>query len=137
MIVDSSAIVAMLRGEPEAEAMVSAIAKVGGAAMSAATYLETAIVIDGERNPVNSAHLDSLIAKLEIEIAPFTGMQAKIARQAYRDFGKGSGHRAQLNFGDCFTYALARDTGLSLLYKGNDFAHAGLKRLVEIGDEDT
>ena len=66
---------------------------------------------------------------LSVEIAPVTPSQAKLARQAYRDFGKGSGHPAKLNFGDCFAYALATERGEPLLYKGEDFAHAGLARV--------
>jgi ribonuclease VapC len=98
--------------------------------MSAANYLEASIVIDRDRNPSVSARLDSTIRQLEIKIAPVTESQAKIARQAYRDFGKGSGHKAQLNFGDCFAYALAMESGEPLLYKGDDFVEAGLARVL-------
>ncbi len=100
------------------------------AKVSAANYLEAGIVIDRERNPALSAKLDAVIAELGIEIAPVTSEQARIARQAYRDFGKGSGHPARLNFGDCFAYALAMERGEALLSKGDDFAHAGLGRVV-------
>lgn len=129
MIVDSSAIVAILRGEPEAEAFNAAIAGARHPAMSAGNYLETAIVIDRDRNAILSANLDALLTSLAVEIAPVTEMQARIARQAYRDFGKHSGHPAKLNYGDCFAYALAMETGEPLLYKGDDFAHAGLARV--------
>lgn len=130
MIVDTSAIVAMLWGEPEAEAFANEIYSAGGAALSAANYLEAGIVIDGDRDPVISAELDILLSELEIDISPVTASQARIARAAYRDFGKGSGHPAKLNFGDCFAYALAMERGEALLYKGEDFVHAGLMRLV-------
>jgi ribonuclease VapC len=130
VIVDTSAIVAMLWTEPEAEAVANNIYTAGGATLSAANYLEAGIVIDGDKDPVMSTALDTLIRDLEIEIAPVTVSQAKLARQAYRDFGKGSGHPAQLNFGDCFAYALAAESGEPLLYKGDDFAHAGLARVV-------
>jgi ribonuclease VapC len=130
MIIDTSAIVAMLRVEPEAEAFSSSVINAGGATLSSANYLESAIVIDGERDPVASARLDVLIKELEIEIFPVTAEHARIARQAYRDFGKGSGHPAKLNFGDCFAYALAMERGEALLYKGDDFTHAGLARVV-------
>lgn len=136
MIVDSSAIVAMLRGEPEAEAFNAAIADARQPAMSAGNYLETAIVIDKDGDAVLSANLDALLASLAIEIAPVTARQARIARQAYRDFGKGSGHPAKLNFGDCFAYALAMESGEPLLYKGEDFIHAGLRRVVVADDGD-
>jgi ribonuclease VapC len=130
MIVDSSVLVAMLRDEPERGAFADAIASARSAMMSAASYLETGIVIDSDRIPALSAKIDAVIDQLGIEIASVTETQAKIARQAYRDFGKGSGHKAQLNFGDCFAYALATESGEPLLYKGDDFEHAGLARVV-------
>ncbi len=97
--------------------------------MSAANYLEAGIVIDGGRDAVASSRLDIILERLSVEIVPVTQSQAKIARQAYRDFGKASGHPAKLNFGDCFAYALATERGEPLLYKGDDFAHAGLARV--------
>jgi len=130
MIVDSSAIVAMLNSEDEAEAFSSAILASEEARMSAGNYLEASIVIDGNRDPIVSARLDRVMAELGIGIEPVTASQARIARQAYRDFGKGSGHPAKLNFGDCFAYALAMERGEPLLYKGDDFVHAGLARVV-------
>lgn len=130
MIVDSSAVVAMLRGEPEARRFAELIADQAKAVMSAGNYLETSIVIDKARDAVTSAKLDAVLQELEIEIAPVTVTQARIARQAYRDFGKNSGHPARLNFGDCFAYALAMERGEALLYKGDDFVHAGLARVV-------
>jgi ribonuclease VapC len=130
MIVDSSAIVAMLRREPEARDMFSVLTQEGSGSISAANYFEAAIVVDGKRDPVISSKLDTLLQRLNVKIAPVTPSQAKLARQAYRDFGKGSGHKAQLNFGDCFAYALAAESGEPLLYKGNDFAEAGLAKLV-------
>ena len=129
MIVDSSIIVAILKGEPEAEQFGAVIAANPDPAISAGNYLETSIVIDKDRDAILSAQLDALLGELEIEIAPVTAAQARIARQAYRDFGKGSGHPARLNFGDCFAYALAMERGEALLYKGDDFAHAGLRRV--------
>jgi ribonuclease VapC len=130
MIVDSSAMVAIVWAEPEAKPFIAAIVGSDRATMSAANYLEASIVIDRDRSPAISARLDVTVHQLEIEIAPVTASQAKLARQAYRDFGKGSGHKAQLNFGDCFAYALAAESGEPLLYKGDDFAHAGLARMV-------
>ena len=130
MIVDSSAIVAIVWAESEAEEFIAAIVNSDKASMSAANYLEASIVVDRDRNPTVSARLDATLNQLEIDIAPITASQAKIARQAYRDFGKGSGNPANLNFGDCFAYALAMESGEKLLYKGDDFTHAGLERLV-------
>ncbi len=129
MIIDSSAIVAILRGEPEAEPFLASIRSQSELVMSAGNYLETGIVIDGEKDAVLSAGLDPLFDQLGIATVPVTASQAKIARQAYRDFGKDSGHPAKLNFGDCFAYALAAERGEPLLYKGDDFAHAGLARV--------
>ncbi len=90
--------------------------------ISAANYVELGAVIDGARDPVASRRVDELIAMAGIGIEPVTGDQARRARDAYRDFGKGSGHPAGLNFGDCFAYALATDLGEPLLFKGTDFA---------------
>ncbi len=130
MIVDTSAIVAMLQLEPEATAMLKLLSRRGNTKMSAGSYIECGIVVDRAKNPTASANMDALIRQLKISIEPVTADHAKIARQAYRDFGKGSGHPAQLNFGDCFAYALAVERGEPLLYKGDDFAHAGLERVV-------
>jgi ribonuclease VapC len=95
--------------------------------MSAATFVETAAVIDRLRDPVQSRRLDALIREAEIGIEPLTEAQAVIARQAFRDFGKGSGHPAKLNFGDCFFYALAKSLNQPLLFKGGDFSQTDVK----------
>ena len=128
MIVDTSAIVAMLQLEPEATKMLRLLSKRTDAKMSAANYLECGIVVDRDKDAKASADLDALIGRLRIAIEPVTVDHARIARQAYRDFGKGSGHPAQLNYGDCFAYALAIERGEPLLFKGNDFAHTGIAR---------
>jgi ribonuclease VapC len=126
MIVDASALIAILAGEPDARAFAEAIAGAEICRMSAAGYLETAIVVDARKDAVASAQLDELLAVLAIAVEPVSVAQARIARQAYRDYGKGSGHPAQLNFGDCFAYALAKDKGEPLLFKGADFARTDL-----------
>ena len=95
--------------------------------MSAASYLETGIVIDGQRDRISSERLDEVISMLQLAIISVTEAQAKIARLAYRQYGKGSGHKAQLNFGDCFAYALAIDTDRPLLFKGDDFSKTNVK----------
>jgi ribonuclease VapC len=128
MIVDSSALLAILRAEPEMLACARAIEDAARRRISAANFLETAIVIDGSRDPVASRRLDDLIRAADLAIEPVTEAQARIAREAYRDFGKGSGHPAQLNFGDCFAYALAKVTGEPLLFKGNDFSQTDIAR---------
>ncbi len=123
MILDSSALIAILRNEADAAVYAAAIESTAECRISAANFLEIAIVIDGSRDPIASRRLDDLLRVAGIAIEPVTEDQARIAREAYRDFGRGSGHPAQLNFGDCFAYALARATGEPLLFKGNDFRH--------------
>ena len=125
MIVDTSALIAILRDEPEARAFAIAIADADHRRISAANYLAAAIVIDGSHDPIASRRFDDLLREAAIAIEPVTEEQAKAAREAYRDFGRGSGHAARLNFGDCFAYALAKITGEPLLFKGDDFLHAG------------
>ncbi len=127
MIVDSSAVVAILRQEPEALAFSETLEKTDGLKMSVVSYVETAVVVDSARDPVISRKLDDLLRAAVIEIVPVSVEQGRLARQAYRDFGRGSGHAAKLNFGDCFSYALAADTGEPLLYKGNDFVATDVK----------
>lgn len=122
MIVDTSAIIAILREEPDAERYIEALARDPEPRVSAGTYIETAIVVDANRDPVLSGRLDDLLAASSVNIEPVTRTHAEIARRAYRYFGKGSGHPAGLNFGDCFAYALSRATREPLLYKGEDFS---------------
>ena len=128
MIVDSSAVIAILKREPDAELYLGAIEEAVELSMSIANYVESGIKIDADRNPANSRRLDDLVRFAEIQLRPVTVEQGRIAREAYRDFGKGSGHKAQLNFGDCFAYALAKETGEPLLFKGNDFTHTDVGR---------
>ena len=122
MIIDTSALIAILRDEDDAREIALAIERAETRRISAANYLETAVAIDGSRDPVASRRFDELVSTAELHVEPVTYEQARIAREAYRDFGKGR-HRAGLNFGDCFAYALAKDSREPLLFKGNDFAH--------------
>src|SRR5260221_90503 len=131
MIVDTSAIIAILRDEPEATSCAAAIAVARSRRVSAVNYVEAAAVIDGSRNPIASRRFDELFREAGLLIEPVTESQARIAREAYRDFGKGSGHAAGLNFGDCFAYALAKATGEPILFKGNDFRHTDLEPALE------
>ncbi|MGH8822892.1 MAG: type II toxin-antitoxin system VapC family toxin [Jiangellaceae bacterium] len=123
MIVDTSALIAILRDEADAVTYAVAIAEAERRRISAANFLEAALVIDGSRDPVASRRFDDLVAEADLVIEPVTEAQATIARGAHRDFGKGSGHPAGLNFGDCFAYALAKATREPLLFKGDDFGH--------------
>ncbi len=127
MIVDTSALIAILRDEPEAEACARAIENSLVRRISAANFVEAAVIIDASRDPVASRRFDELVHEAQIVIEPVTEAHARIAREAYRDFGKGSGHQAKLNFGDCFAYALAKATGEPLLFKGDDFAQTDIK----------
>ena len=127
MIVDSSAIIAILRGEPEAQAFAEAMEQAMSLRMSAGTLFEASIVADGFRDPRLSSRFDEIVEVPKMVVEPVTVEQARIARQAYRDYGKGSGHPAGLNFGDCFSYALARDKREPILFKGNDFVHTDLR----------
>jgi ribonuclease VapC len=122
VILDSSAIIAILRGENEALDFTQRIASAPGCKISAVNFTEAAIVIDARHAAAASNAFDAFFSKAAIEIVPVTYEHAQIARQAYRTFGKGSGHRAKLNFGDCFAYALSKANAEPLLYKGKDFA---------------
>ena len=120
MIVDTSALVAVLFAEPDAEAYALAIAAADRCRISAANYVETAIVIEAQTRDTGSREFDAFFRRSGIVIEPITEEHAHLARRAYTEFGRGR-HRAGLNFGDCFAYALARATGEPLLYKGEDF----------------
>lgn len=126
MIIDASALVAILFAEPEAADCAKAIEAADQRRISAVNYLEAAIVIDGRRDPVASRRFDEFISMAAISIESVDEGQARVARAAYRDFGRGSGHPARLNMGDCFAYALARCRGEPLLFKGGDFIHTDL-----------
>jgi ribonuclease VapC len=122
MILDTSAVVAILRAEPDAAVFARAIAEAGKRRLSAVNFVEAAAVIDGSRDPIASRRFDEFMREASIAIETVTEVQARLAREAYRDFGKGSGHPARLNFGDCFAYALAKALREPLLYKGDGFA---------------
>ncbi len=127
MIIDTSALLAILRNESDAPAYAAAIQRASSRGLSAVTFVETAAIIDSSRDPVASRGFEDLLQEAHIAIDPVTEAQARIARDAYRDFGRGSGHPAKLNFGDCFAYALAKATGEPLLFKGKDFVHTDVK----------
>lgn len=126
MIADTSALIAILRDEPGAGAYARAIAHATMRRISAVTFVESAAVIDASRDPIASRRLDDLLREADFVIETVTEAQARIARDAYRDFGRGSGHPARLNFGDCFAYALAKALNEPLLFKGNDFSYTDI-----------
>ena len=129
MIVDTSALIAIIGDEEDGPELAAKLDVARGPILlSAATYVEAGIVIDSDRFKGQAHRLDELINSAGIDIAAFTPTQAKLARQAYRDFGRGSGHPAKLNFGDCFAYALATESNHPLLFKGDDFTHTGVRR---------
>lgn len=131
MIIDTSVIVALLHREPEGPAFAKAMSAASARRLSAASYVELSAVIDGRRDATLSGAMDAVIRSLRVEVVPFTVEQARIAREAYQRFGRGSGHPARLNMGDCFAYALARDLVEPLLFKGADFALTDIELVVE------
>jgi ribonuclease VapC len=126
MIIDTSAIVAILNDEPERRAFNEAIERSDICLLSAASFLEASIVIENNRGYEGLRDFDLWMATAGIELAPVDADQAQIARQAFRQYGKGR-HPAALNFGDCFSYALAKATGFPLLFKGEDFTKTDIQ----------
>lgn len=131
MIIDSSAIVGVIR-EEDAAALGAALSDAAvtdlpSGRVSAATLVEVCIVVDSAKDPIVSRKLDDLLANNRVAVVPFTVEHARIAREAHRDFGRRSGHRARLNMGDCFSYALAKATGEPLLFKGQGFVHTDVR----------
>jgi ribonuclease VapC len=125
MVVDTSALVAIFLLEPEAEQFAHAILEAPRAAISAANLLEAGIILDSRIGHQDSSELDEFIVNVGLEVEPVTLNQVRVARDAYRTYGRGY-HPAGLNFGDCFAYALAKTAGLPLLFKGGDFARTDI-----------
>lgn len=125
MIVDTSAIVAILRGETGFERFVQAIESADAPRISAANFVEVAIVAEADSGGTGGQQLDALLRTTGITIEPVTSEQAHLARQAWADYGRGR-HTAKLTYGDCFAYALAKATGETLLFKGNDFSQTDI-----------
>jgi ribonuclease VapC len=132
MVLDTSAVLAMLFVEPEAEAFARAVARAESRRISAANLLEAGIVADHQADARAGRQLDALVARIELSTEPVTAEHVRIARQAYLDFGKGN-HPVGLNFGDCFAYALAKATGEPLLFKGDDFRRTDVQAAVTPG----
>ena len=127
MIVDTSAIMAILQKEPEAPAFGAALTEGARIAISAATLAELCVVAESRAGAAVWAEVEALMADAAIEVAPVTTEQAALAREGWRRFGKGR-HPAGLNLGDCFAYALAQERGEPLLFKGGDFALTDVRR---------
>lgn len=126
MVLDTSAILAILLNEPEINAFSAAIERDPVRLLSAASLVEAALVVESRHGEAGRRDLDLLLQTAEIEIAPLDARQADMARHAFRTFGKGR-HAAALNLGDCFSYALAQVSGEALLFKGNDFSKTDVR----------
>lgn len=123
MIVDTSVLIAILLQEQDSDSFLQALGKAPqGLSMCSANLLEAGVVLNRAQDSTLSNQLKELVENFGIQVEKFTSDQAWLAIEAHRTFGKGSGHPAQLNFGDCFAYALAKDLGQPLLFKGNDFS---------------
>jgi len=129
MVLDSSAVIALLLDEPDADAMRLAIADSATRLMSAATLVEASLVIENRSGEAGGRELDLLISRLGIVIVPVDAEQAAEARRAWRRYGRGR-HAAGLNYGDLFSYALTRTTGEPLLFKGGDFTKTDVARVL-------
>lgn len=127
MVIDTSALMAVLLQEPDAARIAQALESAASRLLSAATLLEASIVLESRKGEAGGRELDLLLYRGEIEVVPVDQDQAEAARVAWRRFGKGR-HPAALNYGDCFAYALARTRGLPLLFCGNDFAQTDIER---------
>jgi len=125
MVVDTSALIAIFLNEPDAEILSATLAASFPRIISAVTVLEASIVMECKKGPAGLALLDELITTAQFEVIPFDDVQQRIARNAYRNYGKGR-HPAGLNFGDCCSYALARARNDTLLFKGNDFSKSDI-----------
>ncbi len=131
MIVDTSALVAIIALEPDAAEFLTALENAEVLRISAATCLEATIVLNRRGDPTLEGKFEAMLNDAGFVIEPVTMEQSRMARQAHRDYGKGTGHPAQLNFGDCFSYALARDKREPILFKGDDFSHTDLRSALE------
>ena len=126
MVIDTSAIIAILLAEPEAVRLANAIEHASPRSVSAASLLEASLVIETRKGEPAGRELDLFIYRAELEIVPVDQAQAEVAQIAWRRFGKGR-HPANLNFGDCLAYALAKISGAPLLFKGDDFAQTDIQ----------
>ncbi len=129
MVVDASALLAILQAEPEARRFAEVIEAASRPTLSVVSFVEASMVLDSRYGPAGRDRLDRLLRESRMELAPVDIEQAQIARDAFRDFGRGR-HAARLNFGDCFSYALAKQRSEALLFKGADFVHTDIRPAV-------
>ena len=127
MVIDSSAIIAILFDEPDAQALLSEIAAAEISRLSAASLVEVGLVLRRDATAPRRAAFDEMLRLLSIQIEPVTEEHPYLALEACDRFGKGTGHPAGPNYGDCFSYTLAKQTGEPLLFKGNDFTRTDLE----------
>lgn len=130
MVIDSSALLAILLDEPEGQYFLDIVLRTVRAKISTASVLEISIVLHNRKKATQDHRIDRTLEALQLEVVGVDSKQLFLARDAFRRFGKGH-HRAGLNFGDCFSYALAKQTGEPLLYKGNDFSHTDIPAVTE------
>jgi ribonuclease VapC len=126
VVVDSSVIVAVFRDESDAADLLGRAMTYERRVISASTWLECAMVCAGKIEQGGGERFDRIVGALGLEIVAFSSAQAALAREAFKRYGKGRQARASLNFGDCFAYALAKDLGAPLLFKGTDFAQTDI-----------
>ena len=131
MVIDTSALIAILFGEPEALSFSRAVADESRKLISAFNALETGIVVEARKGEAGGRELDLLLHRAQIQIVAMTADQAELARTAWRKYGKGN-HPAGLNIGDCCAYALAKFSGEPLLFKGNDFNQTDIRAAITI-----
>ena len=129
MVVDASALLAILQAEPEARRFAEVIEAASRPTLAVVSFVEASMVLDSRYGPAGRDRLDRLLRESRMELAPVDIEQAQIARDAFRDFGRGR-HAARLNFGDCFSYALAKQRSEALLFKGADFVHTDIRPAV-------
>lgn len=125
LVVDTSALIAVIRSEPESSQILDVLGSAEHRFLSASTLLEASIVTSGKGT--EAERLNIFVQRAALEVVPFSAGEAKVGAEAFRKFGKGSGHPAKLNFGDCFAYALAKTRNLPLLFKGDDFIHTDIR----------
>ncbi len=135
LVVDTSALICVLNSESDAQPFKVALHEADAVLISLATLFEASCVVRSDRFFEGTRRLDQLIASLDPEFADFDEAQLRVAREAYARYGRGAGHPAKLNMGDCFAYALARTRKLPLLFKGEDFVHTDIEPALRLAGQ--